>query len=356
MNAGAIWWGQIGNSIRLLTAVTNQLRSGRSAVLHVPGDLPWRQEFYDAADMRSAMLSAERRLVRLHWKDDPRGPGAFILEELCSPQVQADYWPGLTYAQYLGSRGDLLLNDCDVWVTGIHSKKALTQWEEFVAGYEQAARDLESRGVFILECDAGPVEPARLPRIDYTVENYDCRVFALEAAAALGNAPQRDYQAELALSICRNDPELCHALLLTGEQLLRNPVQTAGEILYRGRSSQGLPFAPMDEERIQSAAWEAAVVLLFPALERCRMGFIARYKTELARYLPINNSNGERVKDPSDLEIGSLFYIVSNSAREFAPDDARNITLCREVRNLLAHNKIVPLEDVCKVYALKTEA
>ena len=63
MNAGEIWWGQIGNSLRLLTTVTNNLREGRSAVLQVPRNLPWRQDFYEAAGMRCAMLSAERRLA-----------------------------------------------------------------------------------------------------------------------------------------------------------------------------------------------------------------------------------------------------------------------------------------------------
>lgn len=355
MNAGEIWWGQIGNSLRLLTTVTNNLREGRSAVLQVPRNLPWRQDFYEAAGMRCAMLSAERRLARLRWDAHMGKPGEFILDELC-PDVRGEYWPGMTYARYLGSLEDHMLNVTDVWVTGIGSKKELALWEEFVAEYEQTARDPDARAVFILEYDGDRVESSRLALVDYTVENYDCRVFALEAAAALGNTRQRNYQAELALSICRNDPELCHELLQTGEKLLHNPVKTAAEVITRSCSSEGWFFAEMDDEVIQSAAWEAAIVLLFPVMERYRMRFIARYKEELSRHLPINNSNGERVKDPSDLEIGSLFYIVSNSAREFAPDDARNITLCREVRNLLAHNKIVPLEDVCKVYALKTEA
>ena len=83
MNAGAIWWGQIGNSLRLLTKVTNSLRDCQSAVLQVPRKLPWRQDFYEAVDVRRAAFSAERRLMRLEWEENA-DPGEFLLNELCS--------------------------------------------------------------------------------------------------------------------------------------------------------------------------------------------------------------------------------------------------------------------------------
>lgn len=48
MISGSIWWGQIGNSLRLLTKVTNTLRDCQSAVFQVPQNFPWRQDFYEA--------------------------------------------------------------------------------------------------------------------------------------------------------------------------------------------------------------------------------------------------------------------------------------------------------------------
>ena len=49
----------------------------------------------------------------------------------------------------------------------------------------------------------------------------------------------------------------------------------------------------MGDGQIVSAVWRAAVVLLFPVLEEYRFDFILRHKTELEKYLPITNSNGE---------------------------------------------------------------
>ena len=122
MNPGKIWWNQIGNSLRLLTCITDTLEVGRSAILQVPPRLPWRYEFYDTIQSRCASFSGERRLVQEEWTEDA-DPGAFVLEQLCSSPVQAEYWPGQTYANYLAARKDILLNDYDVWVTGVHTKE-----------------------------------------------------------------------------------------------------------------------------------------------------------------------------------------------------------------------------------------
>lgn len=352
MNPGSIWWGQIGNSLRLLTKVTNNLRDCQSAVLQVPKNLPWRQDFYEAIDIRRSAFSGERRLVRLTWEDG-MDPGEFVLDELCSTRVRADYWPGQTYAEYLGSKSELLMNDYYVWVTGIHTKTDLSHWGEFAFQYHHVAKQLDSSAVFILEYDGTNTDVPGVEKIVYTVENYDCRVFSLEAAAALGNTELRNYQAELALSICDNNPELCFALLMAGSKLLNNPVQATIEVAAGAYSSEGLPFPSLSEQQIQSSAWEAAIVLLFPLLERYRMSFIDKSETELARHLPISNSNGDRVTDPRDLEIGALYYIVSSASKVFSTTDVDAIRLCRKVRNLLAHNKFVPLDDVQKIYNLK---
>ena len=82
------------------------------------------------------------------------------------------------------------------------------------------------------------------------------------------------------------------------------------------------------------------------------MNFISKNESELARHLPISNSNGDRVTEPCDLEIGALYYIVSSASKEFVAADVDTIRLCRRVRNLLAHNRIVPVDDVQKVLLL----
>lgn len=352
MNAGKIWWGQIGNSLRFLSSVTNHLRDCHSAVLQVPKSIPWRQEFYDAIDMQRASFSGERRLMRLGW-DESTEPGEFVLDELCSSRIRADYWPGQTYAEYLGSKEDIVLNEYYVWITGIRSKAGLAKWAEFVNQYESAAAKLEQAAVFLLEYDGIAVDVAGVEKIVYSVENYDCRVFCLEAATALANTNLRSYQAELALSVGRGDPELCAPLLERGNALLEMPVKTAQDVLRKGFSSQGFRFTEMSEAEIEGAVWKAAIVLLFPILERYRADFITAHETELTRHLPISNSNGDRITDPHDLEIGSIQYIVSNSKTGFSLTDVEMIKLCRKARNLLAHNKLLSYSDIVRIVSLQ---
>ena len=67
MNAGAVWWGQIGNSLRLLSRVTESLRDHRTTLLQFPAHLPWRERFEEEIDLRRTAFSMDRRLRRLAW-------------------------------------------------------------------------------------------------------------------------------------------------------------------------------------------------------------------------------------------------------------------------------------------------
>lgn len=338
MNAGKIWWGQIGNSLRLLTKLTYNLRDGRSAVLHTPRNFPWRPEFYEAMDLRRASFSGERRLIRRQWPENGPLPDRYLLNSLCPQDVVADYWPGESIAKYLASRADLLLHDYDIWITGIRREAELREWIKFIADYDRCASNLDHRAVFILEYEGDPVEVPGIESIPYTVEVYDCRVFCLETAAAINNTDIHVYQAELALCIGGGDPMFCNALLHAGESFVRDPVKTA------------LALNPgLTEQTINSAAWKAAVVLLFPILEQFRMDFVAKYSDELSSHLPIYNSNGDKITDPCDLEIGPLCYVVSCCGKIFSPAEDAALRLSRKVRNQLAHNKIVPYDDIRKL-------
>lgn len=347
MNAGTIWWEQIGTSLRFLQEITNNLRDCRSAILQVPKRLPWRNCFYDAVDFRRASFSGERRLRRVTW-DANLEPGEFVLDELCSNKVRAEYWPGTTYAAYLGSRKDIVLCEYYVWVTGIHNKADLAKWADFVAEYIRVSGDTAQSAVFVLEYDGVSCDVSEIQVIDYSIHNYDCRVFALEVSAVLNNTDLPEYQSELALHISKLNPEFCFDLLQSGKCLLDDPVRAAVNI----GTSNAIESSMLDEQRLASATWETAVVLLFPVLERLRTDFIARNISKVSTYLPISNSYGETIADPHDLEVGQLYHIATASSISLSGDDVDLIRLCRFVRNQLAHNKAVPYNDIKKLLTL----
>lgn len=351
MTPGNIWWGQLGSALRLLGQVTGALEQQHSFVLQMSGPLPWRQSFYEAVEFRRASFGNQRRLVRKTWKAGA-DPGEFVLEEFCPEQVRADYWPGQSCGAYLGSRDDITLCSYYVWITGLDRPSDLSAWAAFLADYTRSASIPRPAAVFVLEYDGPQVELTGMKVIHSTVEHYDCRVFSLEAAGALANTEMRTYQAELALRLSQGNPELCYALLERGIDLLRDPAGTAAEVSCLGSTSDGISFPSIAPVQADSAAWEAALVLLFPLIERFRMELIKKREQELRCHLPIRNSNGDVVRDPRDLEIGPLSYIVTGLSREFSPEEVEAVKLCRKVRNLLAHNRMVPYEDVEKLFAL----
>ena len=353
MNAGTIWWGRMGTSIRFLNRVTDCLQESRSVILQLPERFPWREQFYEQIDFRRERFSIHRRLVRMDWRAGD-SPGSFVLRELCPRSVQADYWPGQTVAEYLGSLGTLELCGFYVWIRGLRSREDLISWADFTAKYEAASSRLERRAVFVLEYEGPAHHSASLPSAAYQCDEYDTRAFCLELSSEGRDTVNRGYLVELAVRIGGDDPELCAALLSAGQWLPEDPVSVAQSVLSEQSHSDGQPFARMEESGIASVVWRAAVVLLFPVLEGFRFAFISRHASELARYLPITNSNGDRVTEPFDLELGSLFYVVSTASYAFSPEEAEQVSLCRNVRNLLAHNKPVPYRDVEAVLSLQS--
>lgn len=354
MNAGGVWWERIGSSLRLLQAAADHLADGVDFLLRLPERMPWPGDFYDALDIRRSGSGGDRRLRRLPWRKGGE-PGDLVMEELCSEEEEAEYWPGESKAAYLGSRRDILLNDYDVWITGLEERGDLKKWTDFISEYRRCCGGDGRRAVFVLECRGGQTAAPGLETVSYAVEERDCRVFALEATAELKNTEYPEYQAELALRIGGLDPELVSALLARGKALLIDPVQTALEVSRTGRSSRGEPLSAVDETTASSAAWEAALVQLFPGMERIRTGIIKSYEQELMKHLPTRNSNGDMVTDPFDLDIGPLYYILKSSGGRFKKEDVLTVSLCRSVRNLLAHNHIVPFESVKQLVALFPE-
>lgn len=342
MNPGMIWWNQIGSSLQLLSELTNRMKNGDSAVLCTGSGIPWREEFYQAVNRLREPFSGNRRLVRLPWQNG-MAPGAFVLRECCSTAVQADYWPDQSYGEYLGSRGDLVLCDYYVWVTGIRQKADRKNWLSFLSDYDKASRGLGQRAVFILEAEGSVSGASGKWELNLQVEHYDCMLFCLEAAKSIRQPCLRQYAAQLAAQIGSGNPELCAAVLEKGDAFVSDPVAVTEQVIRRGG------FAAMREPTLCSAVWNAAIVVLFPVMEQMRLNCIHRNYQQLLRQLPINNSNGERVDDPYDLELGALCFLSGSQNEVMSSEDRNTIVLCRTVRNALAHNKIPEFDDIMKV-------
>ena len=342
MDYGKIWWGQLGCSLRLLDNLTNLWQDCRSAVLQT-GPIPWRRQLLQEVNLRRSAFSASRRLVELSWGGENL-PGEAVLREFCSQEVVAGYWPGKSYAVYLAELENLLLHDQDIWVRGIHNEESLRAWWSFVSEYERCREGKPHRATFLLEYGGPEASLSGAKLLSFRIESHNCRVFCLEAAGEEALLP--DYRAELALSIGGTNPEFCAALLQTGDALLLDPPAAARDVMECDHDSAGNAFPLLSEAELESRIWKAALVLLFPILERFRMDFIRTYRTDLLPRLPHRNSFGAIIREADDLELADLWSIISNNKCHIPPQDYHTVKRFTQVRHCLAHIKPVKLEDV----------
>lgn len=336
---GQLWWKQLSPSVALFESIEERLQAETSFVVQLPARLPWRDCFDALLQQRFAALRADRSFT-IKTPEPGCEPGEYILDHFCPPSFRDGYWPGQTYAAYFASSEQLPLHENFIWLRGIADKRDLDEWMRFVKEYAISCAGLLQCAVFALEY-TGELREGALPQaLRYHIRSYDCQVFCLERSSNLPYPEHvQRYLAEVAAQIGGNDAELCDALLERHAELLDEPVEAASQIcIAAGR--------PIPAETISRALWEAQITWAFPVVERWRMAFIRGNADRLARHLPIRNSNNEIIWEPDELEIGSLDFIVRSTSERWNSAEATRISLCRNVRNQLAHNHIVPFEQI----------
>lgn len=349
MRLADIWWQQVGSSLRLCRAIVRQMETETSFVLRLPRRLPWQDTFYDRMQDSLSSLRADRTLRFLTCTG--AAPGRQILEELCSEEVRAGYWPDQSYARYLAALPELTLNHMYVWVRQISTPGQLEQWRSFAAQYAAAAAEADEPGphaLFVLEYRTKHPSAAAADEVGYRISGGDCQVFSLEAAALAEGLPA-EYLATMAQCAGGGDPELAGALIREGEAFLRSPVDTVQQILAEGCTESGEPFAPADVETLHLRIWRAQMMVLFAQLEEKRLNYIRTNYARLKSWLPNPDEKGGVIDDPYDLEYGNLFYMTRRPDTDFSRQESEEIRLCRDVRNLLAHNELVPCDQALRL-------
>lgn len=353
MSLSSIWWQQVGSSLRMRQKVVRRLQNEESFVLRVPLRMPWQEDFYELMRDRLSSLNANR-MVRFLTCDSALSPGQQILNELCSEDVRTSYWPGQSYAEYLAGLRDVPFNQMFIWVKNIMTSASLEQWRSFAAQY-RASRSAEAgaHAVFILEYHTDNSTSGGSGEVIYSISDRDCQVFCLEASALFEELPW-EYLSTLALCVGGGDPEKCAVLIQAGKEFLSDPEVTGQEILSQGYYSNEEPFPIPQEGTVRSSVWRAQIMVLFPLLEAHRFRYIYTNYDRLQRYLPLPDENGAVIHQPYDLEFGNLYYLTRQVGTSFSREEAENIRICRSIRNLLAHNNLVPYEDVMHLLRMET--
>lgn len=349
-----VWWEQVTNANRFLEMVVSSILSEKSVALVLPVGVPWREKLLDMIEAKVAKKNSKNSFDFI---DSPGGQvGEFLLGKYCKEEKRAQYRPNKSYARFLAESGDIVLNDKFVWVRDI-SLKEYDEWVNFVSDYCIHVRKDLSPAVFILETnDEAMAHRAKkgISKIIYSneINLFDSYTFCTLAVSSVQcKTYMKVYLAELVSNICGDDIELCSQCIQRGKTFLEDPIKVLANIKSQCTRSNGLGFNYiMNEKIINKKVWKTQLKTIFPIIEDYRSDFVVKYDEKIRQQLPIKSSNGEEFTEPTEVEIGTLNYMIStgliSGVREY-----NRLYLFKEARNTLAHLKILRIEDVDKILA-----
>ncbi len=97
-----------------------------------------------------------------------------------------------------------------------------------------------------------------------------------------------------------------------------------------------------DHFEVRRRIWHAQLRVLYPFLEEQRLVILQRINPK--HILPFEDLYGNRIYDPEDLEIGHIEHLIRTKAMNKYSHLLSRISDLKEIRNLLAHRKIVDIQ------------
>lgn len=344
------------NPVRNFNLLKNALSEEKNVLIFCRERIPWKVMFVDKIKKQLGDITAFRSF-RMIKADKTAEPGYTVLNSLCSPDIQADYWPDQSYAEYLAGLDNITLNSLYVWVEGIESEEEVSRWLAFVNEYRKISHSLgkgRDRAIFILETIGSfsfETKSEYFVSINMTPNEFDRHMFCMVNTFDINcSYALKQYIAELAFNLASDNVELCGLLAKSGEDLLNSPHKAYSDCCDELNITD--ENCRKESSRIDRDIIVSQMRTVFPMLEQRRYMFIEKYVNEIQKVLPVNNSIDELVTEPFELELSTLFYIVNHNQIIVSEDDRNNLKICREIRNKLAHNEIVRGKEIKTLYGM----
>ena len=328
-----IFWKRVSNASRFLNDAIDELLSGHSVVLAFEDSIPWKDVMLD--------VLAEKLLPCLntcsldpHAAEGVTDPGEFLLRRYFSARDRSNYWPGSSVEKFMAENKSTMHRRI-ILITDIPETRSHA-WINSVSEYLRYA-DPEEHAHFLLITSGttftGSDAVALLNYRDY-ISEYDCLMLCMNLLSDVKcSILAKKYIAELAVQLADNRLEYAGQFAEYRAELLWNTADAVRSVYPE------LSFEKA-EELTEQALWEIQIRIVYPELEHFRRGFVRKYQERLKDYLPITDSAGEKVTEPSGLEIGQLHHICT--AHHIAEKtDFDRLCHMRTARNNLAHGDTV---------------
>lgn len=351
-----VWWKHIIKAHSFLEDIVSKVVEGSSVLLSLPVSIPWRNTLIDIVVERLRMENSKNKLEEIACPESD--PGEYLLEHFCKEEIRVRYRCGMSYAQFLGKCQETVLNDRYIWVSNI-PKDRVDQWIQFVVEYNANVQE-KTPGIFILEVNDDSLALKSKKGIknivfNQTIGDYDKYAFcALASSETRCKEYLRPYLAEVVSSICGDDVELCAKCVSCGSDFLKDPFGTIYEVVNNSYRSDGERYSfEKTKEDVALFVWESQIKYIFPLIESYRRHFINRYSDAIKKVLPINNSYGDSINTPEDVEIGTLVYLAGKEYISITSVEYTELDMYRNARNKLAHMNVLENEELDKILRSK---
>lgn len=335
-----IWWEQLNSPSRFIRDAAETLSGGKSVVLCLPKHVPWLKTMREVFENRlrpNGTLS-----VKIVDAKDISEPHKYVLNEFCEDKDGFRPARKGAHAKFLATRTGISLNSSCIWIRNAAAAQ-IDAWLNFIVDYHGFLKGRRG-GVFLLEAgeDLNFVGKAGVEVFSYAkrISDYDSFAFNIFIASEFGkdNHLMKQYLAELVSALTEGDVEFGAACITLGESFLREPDIAFENILSTEKFS-----SPKTSEDIDRAIWMTQLKLIFPLVETFRRNFIKRYADRIKNTPPFYNA-------PEEVEIGHLYRQFNQRRWLLKGNDGDDLEFYREVRNKLAHLRILPFDELQKIF------
>lgn len=334
-----IWWEDLSGPRRFLSTAAEKLSAGKSVVLHLPESVPWVETMRNVLEKLLRRGTQSIKIVDAEKISDE--PQKFVLDELCADKSGFRPFNRKAYAKFLATRTGIALNDTCLWIRNADSAKS-ADWFAFIAEYHGFLK-AQRGGIFLLETKNSFVGKSGVEILSYDdkISDYDSFAFNIFTAADFGNENRlmKQYLAELVTAFTAGNVEFGSVCIQHRNEFLRAPANVFDEILREGKFT-----TKKTPEDIDRDIWTTQLKLIFPLVENFRRRFIKRYEDEIRGRIPFHSAPLE------ELEIGALFGLFNGKNWHLIANDGADLEFYREIRNKLAHLKILPFDELQKVF------
>lgn len=361
---GEYWWSNVTGPREVVSSIIMSLRMGRSAVLYVPYDLPWRHELRRCVRNNLENIPVLEDLIVdvIDIEDDGANsidPGRYLLDKYALKDDRTKFREGGNKSiQDYFLHKEVMKNKL-VWVKGI-GKERSREWVSFCEHWEPKS---VADGVFVVEvrdCPCiGRSKCIELLQYEECVSEYDVQLFnslVLGGNAAGGlSATWKKYAAAITTHLCGADAEVARSFIerhrfMEGELLdTLKEIAGSGFFEHRGSGSHVLAlYRAGSFDELRKRIWAGQVEILFPLIEKQRLEIVDLYRTQFEEEIKKGISQfGKEAEKPEDIELGTMVYMMKDRRLDIPERETRNkIHTLRECRNLLAHRDTCSLDQV----------